>query len=310
MGAAHTWIIGIGAQKAATTWLARYLAQHPDIFISPISEMHFFEHSARWEAKFQQRSLGFDKRLIRKGVAKSQSETAGKGDSEAEAEAEVEDDVSADPEQQKHMSSALKERAAMNGEIERYRQYFESRVGSRPVMGEITPSYALLSQTQFEQIRSLGPEVRLIFIMRNPADRLWSQMRMRAERIDTVGRASAEERALRKLNKGKDSLRSEYERTLETVSRVFEPRQVFVGFFETLHTEQEMRRLMAHIGCRFIAPDFEARVNESRASDLDPDLRARLVERFADSYRWAAKTYGEALPASWRTDLDSLGSLP
>lgn len=34
--------IGIGAAKAATSWLARCLAEHPDICIPPEKELHFF----------------------------------------------------------------------------------------------------------------------------------------------------------------------------------------------------------------------------------------------------------------------------
>ena len=34
----------IGAQKAATTWLARSLEQHQDVFMAPEKEIHFFNH--------------------------------------------------------------------------------------------------------------------------------------------------------------------------------------------------------------------------------------------------------------------------
>jgi hypothetical protein len=34
----------IGAQKAATTWLAKCISGHPDLFLTPIKETHFFNH--------------------------------------------------------------------------------------------------------------------------------------------------------------------------------------------------------------------------------------------------------------------------
>ena len=35
--------LGIGAARAGTTWIARNLAQHPDIFIPYKKELHFFD---------------------------------------------------------------------------------------------------------------------------------------------------------------------------------------------------------------------------------------------------------------------------
>src|SRR5258707_12548722 len=34
----------LGAQMAGTTWLAKTLAQHPDIFIPRIKEIHYFDN--------------------------------------------------------------------------------------------------------------------------------------------------------------------------------------------------------------------------------------------------------------------------
>ena len=34
----------VGAQKAGTTWLARMLARHPDLFITPVKEIHYFDN--------------------------------------------------------------------------------------------------------------------------------------------------------------------------------------------------------------------------------------------------------------------------
>jgi hypothetical protein len=35
--------IGIGAQKAGTTWLYKMLAQNPSIWLPPFKEVHFFD---------------------------------------------------------------------------------------------------------------------------------------------------------------------------------------------------------------------------------------------------------------------------
>ena len=38
----RTMILGVGAQKAGTSWLFDYLAGDPAIFAPPLKEMHFF----------------------------------------------------------------------------------------------------------------------------------------------------------------------------------------------------------------------------------------------------------------------------
>ena len=36
--------LGIGAQRAGTTWLYNCLNEHPDVFVSSAKEIHFFSH--------------------------------------------------------------------------------------------------------------------------------------------------------------------------------------------------------------------------------------------------------------------------
>lgn len=50
--------LGIGAARAGTTWIARNLAQHPDVFVPYKKELHFFDGNfakgvAYYEAEFQ-----------------------------------------------------------------------------------------------------------------------------------------------------------------------------------------------------------------------------------------------------------------
>ena len=42
--------LGIGAQRAGTTWMHRFLRGHPDLWLSPIKELHYFNDPSnkRW----------------------------------------------------------------------------------------------------------------------------------------------------------------------------------------------------------------------------------------------------------------------
>jgi len=37
------FLLGVGAQRCGTTWLHRYLGQHPAVCISPCKELHVFD---------------------------------------------------------------------------------------------------------------------------------------------------------------------------------------------------------------------------------------------------------------------------
>ena len=42
--AIENYFVCVGAQKSGTTWLARVLADHPDVFVTPVKEIHYFDH--------------------------------------------------------------------------------------------------------------------------------------------------------------------------------------------------------------------------------------------------------------------------
>ena len=40
----ENFFLCIGAQKSGTTWLARMLQTHPELFLTPVKEIHYFDH--------------------------------------------------------------------------------------------------------------------------------------------------------------------------------------------------------------------------------------------------------------------------
>jgi hypothetical protein len=98
--------LGIGAQRAGTTWLHHCLAEHPDIYMPEKKEQRFFNFN--WN----------------KGL--------------------------------EHYKTAFKDGKAFR------------------VRGEITPDY-YHNLSAMQRIRETLPEVKLVFIMRNPIERAYSQ---------------------------------------------------------------------------------------------------------------------------------------
>lgn len=146
-------VLGIGAQKAGTSWLHENLKSNPGAWLPPFKELHFFDHKfipdhRRWTGGHVKRGL----RIARENAALAE-------DTDMLAYLET---ISEPP--------LLTRRW--------YRQVFKPCPNSR-VGIDITPEYSSLPPEGVEFVRDvLGPDLKMIYIIRDPVDRALSQMRM------------------------------------------------------------------------------------------------------------------------------------
>ena len=205
----RTFLLGVGAQKAGTTWLSYYLHAHPQVMMSPIKEMHFFGNRLRedpWPIPM------FRKKLSRLEAVQAQN-----------------------PDEDLRSFSALRERIRMGKDAGRYRRFFRKRVKDEPVFGEITPAYCNLDGEEFEFIRSEYPNAKIVFLLRNPADRMWSQMRF-SEKFETL--EELESRVAGAFSKPVYYERYDYVRTIRNLRASFDASNIHFEFYERLFTPE------------------------------------------------------------------------
>jgi hypothetical protein len=128
--------ICIGAQKAGTTWLYRQLASHPDFWMPPRKELHYFNERGHAPAKstlrnHDARDLLFLDRLRRLGTEPWL-------------------------------------------DLPGYGQLFVAK-GSL-LSGDITPAYCMLQEEIIVMVRQSLPQLKVIFLARDPVERVWSQL--------------------------------------------------------------------------------------------------------------------------------------
>ena len=154
--------------------------------------------------------------------------------------------------------------------------------------GDITPSYAGLRAESYQRIQQAfaqrGVQTRAVFIMRDPVERFLSQQRMQlrkrglltpAHEIEHLNKASL------KLLK-RDSPRSDYPATLDALRDGFSESEVFIGLYETLFTADNHHALCRCLGIPEQNPDGSYRVNASQATaSVPPELLQRLGQHFA-----------------------------
>lgn len=148
----------IGAQKAGTSWLNNVLLEHPQIFMPPVNELHFFDRLGEAEPLLRKRQVNLIQKAIRREEAKG-------------------DLASQDYIQYlRHIGSFPK------ADLDWYQAAYSWPVGEATRRGDITPAYLEIEEEHVRYARELLGPVKLILIVRRPLDRLLSQLRMWATR--------------------------------------------------------------------------------------------------------------------------------
>ena len=220
----------IGAQKAGTTWLQRNLQTHPDVWMPPEKELHYFDEKARLEGGILRRLRGDDPADRRwRRQAKSRLKQSPKKLTRA--------DVAWD----------LKYFFGKPGD-EWYASLFDQGVGR--ITGETTPDYSILDKERISHVHSVMPDARIVLMMRSPLERPWSAMdmglRIKGRSWDTL----EDERVYRRFDRGRTRMMTNYLRTLHNWKSFYPAERIFVGFLEDVHffPEELLRRLYDFLG--------------------------------------------------------------
>lgn len=281
-GAEPKLLICIGTQKAGTTWLSDYMRSRSDVHAPPVKEVHYFDarFMPKWCAKYEQEMLaGFQAEVAALTMA-----TCG------------------DPAVQQRLAAMLL-RFRMIADPREYMRFMNWGRRSASILFEATPDYAMVGREGFAAMRNMAEDVRLIFLIRNPADRFWSSLRFnKTHRPDFDIEAMFD----KLIDREDFRLLADYGRTIAEARAAVGPKRLHVAFYETLFTAGTMQAICRFAGLEYIAPDFNARSNPSSPLEMPEEKRRRAIEAYAKAYRDIAALFPESLPDSWRADLERL----
>jgi len=288
--------LGIGAPKTGTTWLYAQLRRHPQIWLPPAKELHYFDRSedyvspgglsipspwrravagGRWGARRTAANIG----RLGKAILRGDTESA----------------------------AWLAELTVARYDDEWYASIFDRRRAVAPHRGEITPAYAMLRDADVARMRAMNPALRLIFIIRDPVEREWSSMRYNVGRgrldidLDDIDHVLARLEHEAAAAQAGDPSRADYRATIETYLRHFPREQFLVCFYDAVATRPDA--VMAAV-CDFLgappppAAPGGAPVNASTPRPMPPEARAALRARHDAMMTWLAETLG-GYAAAW-----------
>ena len=120
--------------------------------------------------------------------------------------------------------------------------------------------------------------------MRDPVERIWSHIRMQAQRFPTMFDQPLREVLKQRHADANYAMRTRYDRTISALDEAIEPDELYFGFYEDLFTEDRVREICSFVGIDYVTPDFDRRRNASERRQMT-SLQRRRVRSRATSVR-------------------------
>jgi len=198
----------VGVHKAGTTWLYQQLDSHPDFWMPPLKELHYFDQLSRVHRASSPRCR--DERDLR------------------------------------FLESIKSLSARPYLDLENYGRLFAPK-GSL-LSGDISPNYSTLSNKVIRQVVRYFPNLKVILLARDPVERVWSHLSMevRYHQIEPFDVTDIDEVNRNLLRRGM-LLRSFPSAVFERWKRYVHPDRFRIYFFDDLQRNPaELRRSVIH----------------------------------------------------------------
>jgi hypothetical protein len=188
-------------------------------------------------------------------------------------------------------------------------------------VGEITPSYCILSPEDIQRIHAVNADMKLIFMIRNPIERIWSSLRYNIGRGRLTVQDDDVSAILQYLKETRELTavaRGDYKTAIENFSSVFPSSNLLVVFYDAIR--EDPAGVLRDVG-QFLDidpkgfKDATVRVNAAKVgSDIPEEVYAVLYEReealisaMADQFgsyatQWGRATTGAKLYPTIRAD--------
>jgi len=275
----------IGAQKAGTTWLHHNMKDHAEIWLPPIKELHYFN------------MLSSEPTVV---------------------------SLTREPLSRYRLGNLLRRarRDMLAGRsIGWYPRYFLVPRSDRwystlftpapgQIAGEMTPEYSILKPEVVQRIHHKMPDLKVIYLLRNPIERTWSQVN-RGHRQAVYGENFNSDAVIEAfMQQDHPHQRSSYHQNLQVWESIFPAEQIFVGFYEQVRENPEalLRDIYQFLGVdaseQYIQRPSEKKVNVGNYDPIPVHWGRYLAERYYAQLQSLHERFSNASTLSWLTMAD------
>jgi hypothetical protein len=258
-GDARPDFLCVGAQKAGTSWLYRQVEAHSDFWMPPMKELHYLDNLNRTRRFRPPRST--DARDVR-------------------------------------FLDIMKNLSAQSYlDLENYGRLFQHK--GALLSGDVSPAYSKLSDEVIQRVINYFPNLKVIFIARDPVERAWSQLSMgvRLGMISPFDTKDAEEVIRNLLNPGV-LLYSHPSKIVARWKRYVRPENFRVYFFDDLkENPAELRQsILRFLGGDPDKPSGGLKPHDNNDAERDKlRLTAKVRDRMAQFFQQELKACASEL---------------
>ena len=290
------FILGVGCEKGATTWLRKQLNTHETCNFGFRKEYHVFDVLYKVD------------KVRGKSTKKNNLIYNFRGNLNKAF---------------KHIFLGEYRRGLFLFDVKNYFDYFNSLFLNNKELtttGDITPSYSGLPIEAFKDIKGnlekRGLKVKVIFIMRDPIERIWSQARMLIKKyksnnlgnfsdfgpiINNLESNNLDNELVKVLYKDIRVIkRTRYENTINNLEKIFNQDDIFYSLYENLFDKETLDRLK-HFLClpNLIFDSNKVIYSNPKAKkiELSYDLKKDIFDFYKDTYLFCDSRFNSR--ASW-----------
>jgi len=275
-----TFLICVGAMRCATSWIYYYLRSLPGVAVSPVKEVHYFN------AKFTTNALSDMNVLSLKRLALHTGRTGNPVDN-------------------------LLYTPSFQASIDRVQMIYDDAAyfghfarlctPETTTLCDITPAYAVIGQPGFAYVRDFlgtqGVRLKLLFVMRDPIERLWSQLR-HMQQVNPAAQVAT--RWSEAIQSAPIMARADYRATVADLDATFPAEDCLHLFYEDLFSEATLRRFCQFVGVDHHPADTEGRINAATMEqNLPQDARDAFLDVLAPQYAFCRHRFKDRVPAGW-----------
>ncbi|MEL6167971.1 MAG: hypothetical protein AAFR35_04725 [Pseudomonadota bacterium] len=276
----------MGATKAGTSWLFRVLSDHPQTQFRTIKELHYFDSLSAGKA---------DREIAAHQAAISRMEVrigSGDGSNLAYRSRYVADRL--------EYIELLGRREI---DTDAYSAFLSNGAPAGAVLGDFTPAYGLLPADILGQMAILTDDVRFLYVLRDPVERLWSHVRMIAARRAPDDGATPDRavRILRRTLRGEEeeiARRGAYGDILRRLTGALPADRLHLAVFEEMVRPGGLTGICSALDIRPIAGERTKPAHVGPPLPLPEALRSDAKAWLEPEYRAAAEALGR-MPDAW-----------
>lgn len=149
--------------------------------------------------------------------------------------------------------------------------------------GDVTPTYGLINEKGVSRVKDLLPDVKLIFILREPVERAWSQYRMKIRDENLKPSSLREDEIISFLSQKPQLRRGRYKETIDMWSEYYTNKNILILTYDLLKYDRilflkEVLKFLNKDLSNLNNIDVNIISNYSDKVQLSPNVREVLIK--------------------------------